>query len=142
MSRLIDPIVRALLSAGYALVKRRTRARAGVHAVALTPERRIVLVKLRYAPGWRLPGGGMHAREDPRNAVLRELREEIGMTGCGAMTEVRVGGDPLMLVRDVRYTPRRWSWEVEDILEASPQDLPHDLSRIAAHWLAAVRDRI
>src|SRR3954470_455052 len=84
MARLIDPLVRALLTAGYALVKRRTRARPGVHAVALTPEGRIVLVKLRYAPGWRLPGGGMQAREDPREAVLRELREEIGMTSCGA----------------------------------------------------------
>ena len=50
----------------------------GAHALALTPERKIVLVKLRYAPGWRLPGGGRGEHEDPRDAVLRELREEIG----------------------------------------------------------------
>src|SRR3954453_5276526 len=117
-------MLRFALTAAHQLLRfgwfvRRPRT-FGAHALALTPERRIVLVKLRYAPGWRLPGGGMQPGEDPRTAVLRELREEIGMTGCGAMAEVRVGGDPLVLVRDVRYTPRRWSWEVEDILEASP----------------------
>jgi len=30
----------------------------GAHAVALTPARKIVLLRLWYAPGWRLPGGG------------------------------------------------------------------------------------
>ena len=30
----------------------------GAHAVALTPEGTVVLVRLWYAPGWRLPGGG------------------------------------------------------------------------------------
>ena len=55
----------------------------GAHAFALTTERQVVLVKLRYAPGWRLPGGGREAGEDPRAAVLRELREEIGMTSHG-----------------------------------------------------------
>src|SRR4051812_909246 len=55
----------------------------GAHALALTPEGKIILVKLRYARGWRLPGGGRSADEDPRHAVLRELREEIGMTAHG-----------------------------------------------------------
>lgn len=30
------------------------------------------------AGGWQLPQGGMNTGEDPRNAVLRELAEEIG----------------------------------------------------------------
>src|ERR1700752_1970952 len=55
----------------------------GAHALALTPEGKVILVRLRYAAGWRLPGGGREEHEDPRDAVLRELREEIGMTSHG-----------------------------------------------------------
>ena len=38
---------------------------SGAHAVALTPERKLILVKLRYAYGWRPPGGGRSAGESP-----------------------------------------------------------------------------
>ena len=39
----------------------------------------------------------------------------------------------LLIVRDVRYSPPRWSWEVEAIMEAGSDDLPADLSpRMAA----------
>ena len=57
-----DKALRVALSAAHSVLRvhwliRRPRT-FGAHALALTPERRIVLVKLRYAPGWRLPGGG------------------------------------------------------------------------------------
>jgi 8-oxo-dGTP pyrophosphatase MutT (NUDIX family) len=57
----------------------------GAHAVALTPAGRIVLVKLRYAQGWRLPGGRRRKGEAPEVTILRELREEIGMTRFAEM---------------------------------------------------------
>jgi ADP-ribose pyrophosphatase YjhB (NUDIX family) len=142
MGRLFDAILRTLLTAGSRLFRRRLREGPGVHAVGLTPEGRIVLVKLRYAPGWRLPGGGMREGEDARTAALRELEEEIGMTGHGSVEEANVAGDPLIVVRGVRYLPRRWSLEVEDIMEATADTLPADLAPIAAHWLAALRGRI
>ena len=100
----------------------------GAHALALTPERTIVLVKLRYAPGWRLPGGGRAESEDPRDAVLRELREEIGMTSHGTVRLAAELDEPadfkrdlaaLLIVEDVRYRPPKWSWEIEDICEAT-----------------------
>jgi 8-oxo-dGTP pyrophosphatase MutT (NUDIX family) len=123
----------------------------GAHALALTPERRIVLVKLRYAPGWRLPGGGRGEHEDPRNAVLRELREEIGLVshgrvGFGAELEQRPDFKrdlaSILVVEDVRYRPRRWSWEVEAICEAPIDALPTDLAPIAAEWIDALRGKI
>ncbi|HVL78404.1 MAG TPA: NUDIX domain-containing protein [Sphingomicrobium sp.] len=119
----------------------------GAHAVALTPEDRLILVRLRYSPGWRLPGGGRKADEDPRDAALRELREEIGMTAHG---EVKFAGEleesvdfkrdtaSLVVVRDVEYAPR-WSWEVEAITEALIDELPEGLSPITARWLQSVR---
>ena len=35
---------------------------AGAHTVAVTPQGKVILVKLRYAPGWSVPGGGRPIR--------------------------------------------------------------------------------
>src|SRR5215210_2741812 len=92
--------------------------RHGVHAVPLTPEGRVVLVRLTYAPGWRLPGGGSKRGEAPVEAMLRELREEIGLLShesLDRLEDVDLAGDfpgnrsALFSVRGVRYRPRRWS---------------------------------
>lgn len=40
---------------------------------------KIVLVRQSYTHGWHLPGGGIKRGEAPEAAVLRELREEIGL---------------------------------------------------------------
>jgi 8-oxo-dGTP pyrophosphatase MutT (NUDIX family) len=152
---LTDRILRVALRSAHRLLKlgwflRRPRT-FGAHALALTPEGKIILVRLRYAPGWRLPGGGRNEREDPRDAVLRELREEIGMTDHGEVrlaceleeaTDFKRDLASLLLVRDVRYAPRRWSWEVEQIMEATLDALPADLSPRMADWIAAVKSRI
>jgi 8-oxo-dGTP pyrophosphatase MutT (NUDIX family) len=121
----------------------------GVHAVAVTPRGTIVLVLLRYAPKWRLPGGGRAEDEDPREAVLRELREEIGMTAHGAVEPVadleenpdfKRDAVSIFIVRDVEYRPR-WSLEVEAVTETRLDALPEDMSPRAQRWLdlAALR---
>jgi 8-oxo-dGTP pyrophosphatase MutT (NUDIX family) len=150
-----DKLLRLLATAAHSVLRlnwimRRPRT-FGAHALALTPERKIVLVRLRYAPGWRLPGGGRDANEDPHDAVTRELCEEIGMTSHG---RVRLAAEleqqpyfkrdlaSLLIVEDVRYSPPRWSWEVERIMEAPIDDLPADMAPVAAEWIAAVRARI
>ena len=119
----------------------------GAHAVALTRGKRLVLVKLRYASGWRLPGGGRGAHEDPRDAALRELREEIGLTSHGAVQlacELEESVDfkrdtaSVVIVRDVDYRPQ-WSWEVEQVTESALDSLPSGLSPQTARWLEAIR---
>jgi len=101
-------------------------------------------VKLRYASGWRLPGGGRKEHEDPQEAVLRELREEIGMTSHGpvqCVAELHENPDykrdtaSLFLVPDVEYRPR-WSLEVEAVTEADPAHLPKDTAQRTLSWLA------
>ena len=109
----------------------------------LTAEGRVVLVRLTYAPGWRLPGGGRKRGEAPVEAMLRELREEIGLLGHGeieALDVARLGGDSddrsaLFLVRDVRYRPRR-SLEIDEVREFNPDRLPDE----AAAWTRRIVD--
>ena len=152
---LTDGILRVALTAAHKLMKagwfvRRPRT-YGAHAVALTPERKLILVKLRYAPGWRLPGGGRGKSEYAQAAVIRELREEIGMTGYGRVRlackleeQVDFKRDlaSLLIVEDVRYRPHRWSWEVEEVREFDVDSLPADTAPSTERWIAALRDSI
>ncbi|HEX6660585.1 MAG TPA: NUDIX domain-containing protein [Sphingomicrobium sp.] len=149
-----DGALRVALTAAHQLLKaawflRRPRT-FGAHALARTPDGKVILVKLRYASGWRLPGGGRREDEDPRDAVLRELREEIGMTAHGQVrlaceldesTDFKRDLASLLIVDDVRYRPK-WSWEIERICETAIDEIPADLSPRAARWLAAVRNKI
>lgn len=41
---------------------------------------RVVLVRHSYRSGWMLPGGAVGRGEAPAEAILRELKEEIGLT--------------------------------------------------------------
>ena len=148
-------LLRGALTGAHQLLKLVWRIRRprtfGAHAVALTPDRKLVLVKLRYAPGWRLPGGGRRPDEPPEQAVLRELREEIGLLSHGAVRsacELEEESDhkrdlaSLLIVEEVAYAPRRWSWEVEATCEAPIDRLPDDMSPRAQRWIAAVRPHL
>ena len=152
---MFNAFLRLVITAAHGLLKlnwfiRRPRT-FGAHALALTPEGKAILVRLRYAPGWRLPGGGRAEDEDPRDAVLRELREEIGMTAHG---EVQLAAEleerpdfkhdlaSLLVVRDVRYRPHRWSWEIEAIIEVPLDALPGNLSPRASEWLEALKGKV
>ncbi|HEX8215977.1 MAG TPA: NUDIX domain-containing protein [Allosphingosinicella sp.] len=109
----------------------------GALAVPLTPEGQLVLIRLTYSGGWRIPGGGIGRDEDPEIAALRELREEIGMTAHGTVT--CVGGSrssTLFLVRDVVYSPRR-TFEVEEVAEFPPDALPEGATRSTERCVAA-----
>ena len=150
-----DGMLRIALTAAYKLLRaswfiRRPRT-FGAHALALTPERRLVLVKLRYVPGWRVPGGGRERNESPEEAAVRELEEEIGMTGhgrvrfaCELEESVHFKHDlsALLIVEDVRYRPMKWSWEVEQVGEYSLDDLPPDTAASTVRWIELLRDRI
>ena len=151
---IIDKALRLVLGAAHKLLKAswfvRRPTSFGAHALALTPDGKVILVKLRYAPGWRLPGGGRRASEDPREAALRELREEIGMESHGSVElacELEETADfnrdiaALFVVRDVRYRPK-WSWEVERVCEAAIDALPAELSPRMARWLKALRPKL
>ena len=114
----------------------RGRRGRGALAVPLTPEGKLVLVRLTYTGGWRLPGGGIGRGEDARTAALRELSEEIGMTAHGKVVCVdRMRSATLFLVRDVVYAPRR-SFEIEEVAEFAPAALPEAATSITRRCVA------
>lgn len=53
--------------------------RQGVHAIVLDKDNNILLVqKQKYGDNqWDFPGGGVDEGEEPQDAVLRELKEEL-----------------------------------------------------------------
>lgn len=149
--KIVDRLLRPVLTGVYYFLRAAWFVRRpktyGAHAVALTPEGKVILVKLRYAPGWRLPGGGRTAEEPPVDAVLRELREEIGLLShieprpvgdFEKVTDFKRDTASVIIVRDVRYRPR-WNLEVEEVLEADIDALPADMSPLSRSWIEVVR---
>jgi 8-oxo-dGTP pyrophosphatase MutT (NUDIX family) len=67
--------------AGYGFIVDRPPAAV---VVPESPDGRLWMVQVRRPPtrtlSWELPGGGIGPRETPRQAALRELEEECGLT--------------------------------------------------------------
>jgi 8-oxo-dGTP pyrophosphatase MutT (NUDIX family) len=133
--RAVGTAIQRLRRAAWALGWPR---RPGVHAVVLTPEGKVVLVKLTYAPGWRIPGGGRGRKEDPAAALMRELREEIGLTASDPPRLAREAGEmaDLFVVENVRFTGRR-TIEIDAAEAFDPAALPEGTTEGTRQAVAA-----
>jgi 8-oxo-dGTP pyrophosphatase MutT (NUDIX family) len=72
-------IPRASLALSFALRAYRTPVSFGTNAIVELADGTVVLVRHRYMPGLCFPGGGINPGEAPADAIVRELKEEIGL---------------------------------------------------------------
>jgi ADP-ribose pyrophosphatase YjhB (NUDIX family) len=73
------------------------RQRIGVSLVALDEEERIFMLRHVFHPTvpWGLPGGWLKRNEAPEVGILRELREETGLTAVlGPVVHIEFGKRP------------------------------------------------
>jgi 8-oxo-dGTP diphosphatase len=56
------------------------RKRIGADVLLRDDHGRLLLVDPQYKPDWDLPGGMAEANEPPSETVIRELREELGLS--------------------------------------------------------------
>ena len=115
----------------------------GVTGVVLDSGGRVLLVRHSYMPGWQLPGGGVDRNEPPRSAVLRELREEVGLTGGEAAffgLYTRAAGWATNVIALYRITGAevafRPSLELREICWADPHQPPPGCSAATLRRLA------
>ncbi|HEY0265707.1 MAG TPA: NUDIX domain-containing protein [Rhizomicrobium sp.] len=107
----------------------------GVMGAVFDTSGAVLLVRHSYMRGWRLPGGGVNRGEPPGRAVLRELGEEVGLTGGDAAffaLYTRKAGWATNVIALYRITGAavafRPNLEIRDICFADPRNPPPDTS--------------
>ncbi|MBI4100054.1 NUDIX hydrolase [Candidatus Microgenomates bacterium] len=56
------------------------KKRMAAAALFVNDKNEVLLVKPTYKTHWEIPGGVVEENESPRNAVIREVKEELGLT--------------------------------------------------------------
>ncbi|MEO0887299.1 MAG: NUDIX hydrolase [Cyanobacteria bacterium J06648_10] len=54
--------------------------RMGAGCLFMDTAQRLLIVKPTYRDGWLIPGGVIEANESPRQACIREVKEELGIS--------------------------------------------------------------
>ncbi len=122
----------------------------GVSAIVDDEAGRVLLVRHSYQPGWQLPGGGVGAAEPPAEAVLRELKEEVGLIESAAPELIGIFTRKFGWVTNVialyRVSRARIAFkpniEIREILWADPHALPDSTVRGARRRLAEFTDKM
>jgi ADP-ribose pyrophosphatase YjhB (NUDIX family) len=114
----------------------RTPVSFGTNAIVERANGKVVLVRHRYMPGLSFPGGGVNPGEAPADAILRELKEEIGLQRFEALElfglytrKVGWTTNHIALYRltnaVIDFTP---NVEISEFAEVDPRDPPPDTS--------------
>jgi ADP-ribose pyrophosphatase YjhB (NUDIX family) len=105
---------------------------------------KVVLVRHSYAAGWHLPGGGVKRGEAPEKAVLRELKEELGLTWSSEPEFVGIFTRKVWLATNVialyRVREARFDFkpnlEIREVVLAEPESPPPGTARGVRRRLA------
>jgi len=111
-------------------------ATIGVQGIILNDNNQVLLVQHTYQKGWYIPGGGVKAGEAVVDALLRELKEEIGLTvysepeffGIYHNNYKGINDYPIVyVVRNFKLELAK-SNEIESMKWFSLEQLPEDIS--------------
>jgi ADP-ribose pyrophosphatase YjhB (NUDIX family) len=116
----------------------------GAHALIIDRSGRVLLARHSYMKGWSLPGGGVARGEAPVDAILRELKEEIGEVRADAPQLIGIfsrrsgwATNVIVLYRlanaEVTFTP---NLEVREIVFVDPAAPPRGTSHGTLRRLA------
>ena len=141
---LLTPFHRASLALTLAARAYRTPVAFGTNGILEQRDGRILLVRHRYMPGLCFPGGGINSGEAPADAILRELKEELGTTRVGALKlfglytrKVGWTTNVIALYRvadaEIDFRP---GLEISEIVYADPRDPPADTTPAVRRRLA------
>jgi ADP-ribose pyrophosphatase YjhB (NUDIX family) len=140
--RNLQPIVRPLYQA-YSRLSR--GATLGVRGLVLNDAGEVLLVEHTYTHGWFLPGGGVERGETCEAAVIRELREEGGVSAVRRPTLIGIHanhrtfrGDHVLLYRIDAWTPCEPTAHAEILARGwfAPDNLPSDTTASTRQRLA------
>lgn len=143
---LAHPIVRRIAQMVW-LVQR--GATLGVRGIVIDDQRRVLLVRHGYTPGWHFPGGAIDRGESARDAVIREVLEEAAVTVVGEPQLLGVYTNFRHLSRDhviafaipqyTRGAPPKPSFEIREqgffALDALPPDTTDGTRARLDEWL-------
>jgi mutator protein MutT len=83
LKKFLGTVWRKMPAWAWRWTMRATNARFTVTAAAviINEQNEVLLLKhlFRRGPGWGMPGGFLQASEQPKEALRRELREEVGL---------------------------------------------------------------
>ena len=121
----------------------------GAAGLVIDGRGQVLLVRHSYKAGWSLPVGGVERGEPPAVAVLRELKEEVGLDGGAADffgLYTRRAGWVTNVVALYRITGARVNfrpnWEVREILWADPAAPPPGATPATLRRLAELQGAV
>ncbi|HUP64369.1 MAG TPA: NUDIX hydrolase, partial [Thermoanaerobaculia bacterium] len=127
--------------------RQRRRGRTGVAGVILDASNRVLLLEHVFWPRlrWGLPGGWAKEGEVPREALEREIREELGLNATAGEELARSERDEhlsVVFLCDVAQTrPSRLAFEIADARLFSREEMPADLLDLHREAIEAARNR-
>lgn len=109
----------------------------GVRAAIRMQDGKVVLVRHTYTPGWHFPGGGLETNEIARDALCREVEQEVGIqltaepTLFGVYFNRGVSKRDHVLLFECAYggelPAKSPSYEIAEIAAFDPDSLPADI---------------
>jgi ADP-ribose pyrophosphatase YjhB (NUDIX family) len=146
---LAHPIVRRLASLIFVAQRGMT---LGVRGIVIDDQRRVLLVRHGYTPGWHFPGGGVERRESFHAALAREMHEEVAVTLTGEPRLLGVYTNFNVLPRDhvaafviphyTRGTPPPSGFEIREQGFYPVDALPEGTTRGTRARLAELLDNV